>query len=361
MEKNFQEMLDSLPTEQKQPFIDHFVQTLLGKARTPLILTTSKTISNDANLEDRIRLTGEIYQIDPNRIDKEKFLQGEMEITESKKRVKEIIKNYFGKRNNTGQRNKDDELISLGKFLYTTQIDFRITPMEAPDFILDSNEVKIGLEHTRLEAGQDKAYIAEIWKKYLKDACSLVLSKIPELNGVANLTLDADYKLYDGKSLRDFKEKVIKDNTNIIKKELVNYMLSVIQGSEIARPSFVKEFSYQHSNEPFSLKYNQDYFVRNDFTEILLAGIQRKEKKLNAYRENTDITECWLLLVYGDANLSSGFKVAEYSLTVAIDSKFDRIFILNSFNLACFELEKGTSNLKYIAKKQFCELLIKPI
>ncbi len=361
MEKNFIEMLEGLPAEQKQPFIDHFVQTLLGKATSPLILTTSKTISNDASLDERIRLTAEIYGIDPQRIDKEQFLLGEQQITESKIQVKEIIKDYFGKENNTGQRSKDDELISLGKFLYTTQMDFRITPMEIPDFILTANELTVGLEHTRLEAGKDRAYIAEIWKKYLKDTVSLLLAEITELNGVANLTLDTDYKLYDGKSLRDFNNKTIKVNTEIIIKDLSNYMLAVIKGDTIATPVFVKAFSYQPSNEPFSLKYNQDYFVRNDFTKMVQDGIHKKEMRINDYRKNTNVTECWLLLVYGDASLSSGFKVNEDSLTAAVQTTFNRVFILNSFNQACFELQKGTSSLKYIAQKQFTELAIKPL
>lgn len=354
-------MLNSLPFEQKQPFIDHFVQTLLGKATSPLILTTSKTISNDASLQERIRLTAEIYGIDPQRIDREEFLLGEQQIAESKILVTEIIKDYFGKENSTGQRSKDDELISLGKFMYTTQMDFRITPMEVPDFILSSDEVIVGLEHTRLEAEKDKAYVAEIWKKYLKDTVSHLLTEIPNLNGVANLTLDTDYKLFDGKSLRDFNDKAIKANHSTFLKELVDYMLATIKGTIQRAPVFVKAFSYQPSNEPFSLKYNQDYFVRNDFTEMVLAAIQKKEKRLNAYKVNADITECWLLLVYGDASLSSGFKVNKHSLTTPIASKFDRIFILNSFNQACFEIEKGTSNLKYIAQKQFSELLIRPL
>jgi hypothetical protein len=361
MEKNFIEMLDSLPAEQKQPFIDHFVQTLFGKATSPLILTTSKTISNDADLEERIRLTAEIYGIDPERIDKVEFLLGEQQIAESKIKVKEIIKIYFGKETNTGQRSKNDELISLGKFLYTTQMDFHITPMEIPDFILKNNKLIIGLEHTRLEAGKDRAYIAEIWKKYLKKTMSLLLAEMPGLNGVANLTLDTDYRLYDSKSLRDFNDKAIKANTGKIIQELADYMVTVIRGNEIAKPEFVKGFGYQPSNEPFSLTYNQDYFARNDFTEMMLEGVQKKEKRINAYWKNANIIECWLLLVYSDASLSSGFKVNEGSLTAVIESTFDRVFILNSFNQACFELQKGTSNLKYVAQKQFMELKIRPL
>lgn len=361
MAKNFIEMLDDLPAEQKQPFIDHFVQTLLGKPTSPLIQITSKTISNDASLDERIRLTAEIYGIDPQRIDRKEFLLGEQQIAESKIQVNKIIKDYFGKENSTGQKSKDDELISLGKFLYTTQLKFDITPTEIPDFILKSTEATIGLEHTRLEVGKDKAYIAEIWKKYLNSTLSILITNSPKLNGVINLTLDTDYKLYDGKSLRDFNDKSIKTNTTKIVTELADFMASTIEGKTVVTPKYVKAFSYQPSNEPLSLKYNQDYFVRNDFTKMVIDGVEKKKKRLPAYKANANINECWLLLVFGDSNLSSGFKVNEHSLTSPVNSDFDRVFILNGFNQACFELEKGTSNLKYIAEKQFVELKIKPL
>lgn len=361
MEKNFLEMLDSLPAEQKQPFIDHFVKTLLGKPTSPLISSTVKTISNDASLEERIRLTAEIYGIDPERIDKQQFLAGENEIAESKRQVKEIIGEHYGKGNDTGQRSKDDELISLGKFLYTTQLDFKITPTEIPDFILTNENQVIGLEHTRLEAGVDKAYIAEIWKKYLNGTLKIVQDRLPQLTGLINFTLDTDIRLFDNKALRDFNDKTIKANTPNIISELANFMIDQVNGMKPPLPKFVKSFSYQPSNEALSLKYNQDYFVRTDFTEMVASAILKKEQRINAYKENTQQNECWLLLVYSDASLSSGFKVNEHSLNSVLQTSFDRVFILNSFNQACFELQKGTMKLNYIAKKQFAGLDIKPL
>ncbi|WP_426669453.1 hypothetical protein ACPPVU_24965 [Mucilaginibacter sp. McL0603] len=354
-------MLDSLPAEQKQPFIDHFVKSILGKADAPLILSTSKTVSNDGSLEERIKQTAAIYGIDPQRIDREEFLLGEQEIAASKFHVKEIIQEHLYKENTTGQRSKNDELISLGKFLYTTQMKFEIEPTEVPDFILTSEKLSIGVEHSRLEEGKAKAYIAELWKKYLNPTLALILAETHDLTGVGNLTLDTDIKLYDDKSLRDFNNKVIKSNSLQIIKELADFIMATIRGTSPVIPVFVKTFSYQPSNELFCLRYNQDYFVRNDFTDMVVAGVQKKEKRLNAYRQNTNIDECWLLLVYGDASLSSGFKVSEQSLTTAISSSFDRVFILNAFNQACFELQRDTAKLVYVAQKQFRELKIKPI
>lgn len=360
MSKNFLEMLDSLPAEQKQPFIDYFVQNLLGKANFPLISSTVKTISNDTNIDERIRLTAEIYSIDPSRIDKQEFLAGENEIAESKRKVKEIIREHYNKPNNTGQNSKDDELISLGKFLYTTQLKFNIIPREIPDFILTNKNQVVGLEHTRLEAGSEKAYIAEIWKKYLNATLKIVHEKLPQLKGIANLTLDMDARLFDNKALRDFNDKILKVHIPNIISQLANFIINQVNDENCIAPKFVKSFSYQPSKEKFLLRYNQDYFVRNDFTEMFAAAISKKEQRVDAYRENAQLTECWLLLVYSDASLASGFKVNINSLNSVIETSYDRVFILNSFNLACFELQKGTMKLNYIAKKQFGDIYIKP-
>ena len=46
---------------------------------------------------------------------------------------------------------------------------------------------------------------------------------------------------------------------------------------------------------------------------------------------------------------------------VAIETSFDRIFILNSFNLACHELNKTKPYLIYVAKKQFTAPKINPV
>lgn len=352
-------MLDSLPTEQKQPFIDHFVQTILGKPTQPLIQIKSFTISNDASIEEKIRLTASIYNIDPAWIDREDFERGEKEMTASKHQVMELIKEHYGAANTTGQQSKDDELISLGKFLYTTQMSYKIMVTEKPDFILTNDLETIGLEHTRLETETDKAYIAELWKKYLKDSLLLISTELPGLTGVANITLNADIPIYEGATLRNFKAKLIKDNISAIHRTLADYIISVITGKDHPAPSFVKTVTYQPSNEAFTLKYNQDFFVRSDFEKTVFNAIKKKENRLTAYNENTSLTACWLLLVYSEGGLSSGFKVNEDSLSIPVETSFDRIFILNSFNLACYEVSKTPPYLKYIAQKQFKAPLIK--
>ncbi len=352
------EYLDNLPEEQKQPLIDHFVQTILGKSTEPLILSKTITISNDASLEDRILFTAQLYNIDANSINKEIFVKGEKEIADSKSAINEIIKDHYKKVSIKGERNKDDELISVGKFLYTTQMNYTLTPSLLPDFILQNENERIGLEHTRLTSGKDRAYLSELWKKYLNGTINLILKEIPELTGVGNITLNADHIITEGKTLRDFKEASIKKITPEIQNSLANYILSQIRKTEIEKPDYITSFHFHDSNEAFTLKYNQDYFVRNDFTEIVLTAISEKENRLYSYKENSEFREVWLLLDYGDASLASGFKVKNDSLKSTINSSFDRIFILNSFNQACFEIKIGSNKLNYIAKKQFSELAI---
>lgn len=357
MSKDFLEMLDSLPAEQKQPFIDHFVQTILGKPTTPLILTKTHTISNDATLDEKIKLTAAIYGIDPERIDREDYLRGEEEIADSKLQVNELIKDYFG----LDPRNKDDELVSVGKFLFTTGLANKLTPCEEPDFILEIEGETIGLEHTRLEAEIDKAFMSELHKKYLKDALVLVMTENPSLTGIANITLNTDTPIFEGKALRDFNTKSIKANIESIHRTLANCVISKISGINAKLPSFIRSLTYQASNEVFVLRHNQEYFGRTDFENMVKVAVQKKEKRLMAYKEKREMQSWWLLLVYSEGGFSSGFKVAEDSITCAIESSFDRIFVLNAYNLSCYELFKTDPFLRYNAKKQFRAPRILPI
>ena len=308
-ETNFLDMLDRLPLEQRQPFIDHFVQTILGKTTLPLIQSKSFTISNDSPIEEKIRLTALAHNVDPASIDREDYERGEKEMSDSKIFIKELIKEHYGKKNNTGQRSKDDELISLGKFLYSTDnTGYQIIPIEEPDFILKNDIETIGVEHTRLEAEIDKAYVAELWKKYLKDTLTLIITERPGLTGVINLTLNADVPIYDGQSLRNFKANAIKNNIKSIHRTLADCCLSEISGELLFMPAFVKSISYQHSKEPFVLKHNEQYFIRTDFEEMVKAAIKKKEKHLHAYRANHKVNTFWLLLVYSEGGLSSSLK-----------------------------------------------------
>jgi len=361
MSKSIFEVEKSLPLDQRQALWDNMVLTLQGKPTKPLIFTTETTISNDVSLDEEIRLTALALGIGPERIDREDFIRSKNQIPDSKAHIKELVKNSYDFESKKENLKKNDEIVSVGKFLYTTNLANKLIPDEKPDFIITDEKHSIGLEHTRLEAETDKAYTKEIWKKYLNDVLKQIIVERPNLLGIANITLDSDVPIFEGSTLRDFNAKPIKENLKLIHKSITEALLSQIDNTEINLPIFIKSLTYQSSNESFSLKYNQEYFVRTDFEEMLKNSIQKKENKLSNYKAAKDFKEWWLLVVYSDGGSSSAFKISENSLSSAIETSFDRIFILNSFNLACHELIKTNPYLIYVAKKQFTAPKINPV
>lgn len=97
MSKNFLEVLDSLPKDQQQTFIDHFVRTLNGEAVEPLIMPKSFTVADEGTIEDRISHMASIYGIDPKSINREEFSLLENEVRDSRILIRELIKNHLNK------------------------------------------------------------------------------------------------------------------------------------------------------------------------------------------------------------------------------------------------------------------------
>ena len=360
MERNLQEMLDSLPKNQQQTLIDHFVCQLLGKPTNPLVMPKIITVSNGGTLEERIALFASQYNIDPGQIDREQFLLIEEEVELSRKEVRKIIQDHFGK-NNGGQRGKDDELLSLGKFLYTTGYNYTIHPAERPDFILQDETKQIGVEHTRLEFQKDREYFSELWNKYIRGALELIRNSSPAATGLVNLILDADIPVAKGKTLRDFKAPEIRKAIPQIRRELADYILAVISGRSAERPVFIKQFSYQPTKDRLDIQYSQEYFQRADFEDLLTRTIQNKEQRLIKYREGKvkGINQWWLLVVVDGVNYSSSFDTNNLAIKNAIPFSYDKIFILNAFTLTCFELAKEEPYLRSIAIKEYTKLTLK--
>lgn len=357
--KDFLEVYDSLPLDQRQQLMKHVIATLTGKPAPPLIFTQSATIYNGSDIDEKISRMATIVGVDPSRIDREEFMKTEVEMSESKTGINAIIGSMLDAEHTSGQRSKRDEIISAGKFLYTTGLGNQLSASEEPDFILHLPEGDIGLEHTRLEAEVDKAYLSELDKKYLKGAIVLVMVDRPGLTGLVNLTLDTDVRSFNGKSLRDFKAPEIRKQLNLIHQSIAAVILNQIDGNRAELPDYIKSISYQPSSEAFSLRCNQEYFSRNDFQDMLINSILKKERRLAAYKQNRELKKWWLLIVYSEQGFSSAFKVNDSSINMPISTSFDRIFVLNQFNLACHELQSKAPFLKYIATKQLSELHVK--
>lgn len=245
-------------------------------------------------------------------------------------------------------------MLDLGKFLYTCNSNLEIQQSEKPDFILKGENKTIGLEHTRLIVQKDKQFFNGLWKEYIQDALKIILKEQPDLTGIVNIVLEVDSPIYHGKSLKNFKESAIKKNLKIIHKSIAEYIIAFISDNNITKPTFIKSLNYQASKEKFTIKQSQEFFRRNDFEEVLLECILKKENLLIEYKqEKNNCNEWWLLIVHDGINYSSNFIIDETYLKNPIITSYDRVFILNSFDLGCYELQKTKPYLTYIATKEY--------
>jgi hypothetical protein len=72
-------------------------------------------------------------------------------------------------------------------------------------------------------------------------------------------------------------------------------------------------------------------WVQSTLSEsILNEAIEKKEKRLQTYIENTGINEQWLVMVIGSMGKSS-FQMND-KIKTEIDSGFSRIYLMEDFN-----------------------------
>jgi len=349
------DFMENLPDEHKRALTGHIIKTILGVSTPPLVFAKPFTMSNDVPEEEQIRLLAETYGVDVLSLDGQLFADGIKKYLASKLRIKEIIGHHYNYTPQPGQRTKNDEVLDLGKFLYTTGFDYQFEPREEPDFTLAAEGLEIGLEHTVLQAPKDTAYEAEITKKYINEVVITFLKDNPALKGLVNITLDMELPVFEGKTLRDFKSPVIKSNTVAICQAIAGYINAMISGSRCDKPLFIRSFNYQPSNETFAIRHNLEFFARSDFKELFKGALAKKEKRLVSYKEKTALGEWWLLMVYNDGNYSSHFKTVDRALKEPVSSNFDRIFILNGFDLGCYELKAVRPYVTDVGSKRLKE------
>ena len=78
------------------------------------------------------------------------------------------------------------------------------------------------------------------------------------------------------------------------------------------------------------------WWQKNLTIETLTKAIQKKEKLISKYKENIDKKQ-WLLIVIG-SNGDSSFLI-DRNIEYKVESKFDKVFILEDFNNRLFEIK----------------------
>lgn len=216
------------------------------------------------------------------------------------------------------------EIRYVGKFIVC--LDRRINILEkreSPDFIIEYQNEKIGLEVKRFFNLEEVQNIKSKEALFEKAALEFENSN-PEINVMVNFWTIKGFQ-FEGKE----KKSLIK--------EINDFVIAKISGSNPLYPSSIEKADFiPHSS--LSFIYNEGAYSPEDVTELTLeAAIQKKEVKFEKYKNNTELDRQWLLLVSGIGSDSFNFEDAE--LHKEIESQFEHIFLLEDYEARVAEIK----------------------
>ena len=218
---------------------------------------------------------------------------------------------------------KITEISHVGKFLTILDENIEIHKVsEKPDFILKYGTELIGLEHQVIVNEQEKereGFFGNIFNK-----AETLLQQDPELpDFLANCTLKPGikYKLSQKDEFIEIIVRVVKTyikTRQIIDNPLIENILSMKHSTKVLIPNF-------------------GAWLRVNITkELIEKAISKKEELIEAYKLN-EADKQWLLIVIGSHGQSS--YDMDRDLSLSLNTKFDKVFILEDFNAEIFELK----------------------
>ncbi|WP_283637328.1 hypothetical protein [Aquaticitalea lipolytica] len=246
-------------------------------------------------------------------------------VPENKKTLGELIDSHLEPLLTDRRKNQQKilEICHVGKFLMFFENGFEISKVsEKPDFILNNGAEIVGLEHQIVVDNKSKE--REGFFKNIFDLAELELQKD---NCLPNFLANCYIKPYVNFRLSE-KEELISIIVQVIKK----YILTDIFDEN---PIIERIWKMPHSRISISGNLGS-WWQKNLTIETLTKAIQKKEKLISKYKENIDKKQ-WLLIVIG-SNGDSSFLI-DRNIEYKVESKFDKVFILEDFNNRLFEIK----------------------
>ncbi len=215
------------------------------------------------------------------------------------------------------------ELNHIAKFLSFFEDKFKIDKInEEPDFIIASSIEKIGLEHQILidnRAKEKEGFIENLFKQ-----AEQILSKETDIQ---NFHADIYVNPFVEVKINDKKQKVF---------EIVDLLKGYLKTEELYENEIIDDiFIMPHSQ--ISLCPNFGGWCKKNITpDLLTNAISKKERLINNYIQKTNLKQ-WLLIVIGGVGDSS--YEFDYRFDFEIESKFDKIFLLEDFKYRLYEIK----------------------
>ncbi len=227
--------------------------------------------------------------------------------------------------NNNNDSKKILELCQFGKLLSTYFNDYNILDgnREEPDFIIENNSGKIGVELMRIVDENAKSE-----EGYFESICNTAVKILQEdsafPNFLANVYIQPN--LSKSQNLKKHYTKILVESV----RELV--LTGNIKKNELLSSARFMKHSRKNIHPNFGA-----YIQKSISEEQIISSIKTKEKKLSTYIKNS-VQSQWLILTIGNVGHSS-FEVDETFKLNEICTDFNRVFLYEDFNNKLFELK----------------------
>lgn len=250
-------------------------------------------------------------------------------IDHEKQEIAAIMGTRFTELQNLGtkeSKGKADELLTVTRFLYKAGLSssYKVDDLrESPDFILSGPTAQVGLELTQLLDPPLQRELNDL-KKALAKTKDLLQQNNPGVTGTFNLTITPGAIKIGGKTLQEINRK----NKDQIPEIIAGFIRNFYADQSTPLPAFVTKVLYAE-NDNIELELAQEYWLMKGKRSRIMEAITEKEDKLNDYRKNTGLKECWLLLVLPGAGEADSFSLDNINLVFT--STYDRVYLVENF------------------------------
>lgn len=330
---NTRELIDALSP---QDFI-MFLSNMRGDGSGSLIRFTG-TISKNATADEVRRFMERNLKLREGALNNwQPPLKGTGIIEEDFRKVMALIKpqqDLYLKAGNVTE-DKFEELLQVGKFAVhingNVQLETYDPPLDFPDFIFRIDGKRIGIEHTRLIDGKANAIYKRI-KDCLVKTELILKERYPKATGIFNLSISDYVPAINEKS---FSDQLTKEERITISETMANYLSSIIDPSiQVIRPSYIQDaFLSSNPGIPIGITLAQSYLPEKnkETAALIMERIEGKEHHYGVSAASAGLAELWLLVVVDGVKSSSGFKLNDSVLPILEKSRFDKIYLFDSF------------------------------
>lgn len=232
---------------------------------------------------------------------------------------------------------KKGELLDLARYLFHNKRYDKCKILECserPDFILNQENERVGVEVTRLWDELSTSQ-ANSLKKLLERATSLTKQIEPSASGTVNLKIALSVPILDNLTI-DQLSKIQKES---VAKDISAYALALMRQERPNTLPFVQK-AITINNNDFDIILSEDYLPPVLTVPILEKIVDGKDEKVGGYKLAHSLQKMWLLISYSPGFGPSDFKLHNALSSYKNTSKFDKIILNDAFRGNTIEWQK---------------------